>query len=739
MKFFLASLLLVSSFQTGHAKKKESAETTELCQSLSKPNGLTVEYLREPRHAKIVDSSPELSWMLPAEASVQTAYEVLVSSSKELLAINDGDVWSSDKVMSSQSSDVEVGVTLKEQTTYFWKVRYYDANYKASAYSDMQEFVTGTFGDKLTSQNVFQTERLSPVESKKLDDGTVFIDFGKAAFAALEFDYKTKKSEVLTVRVGEKLLNGRIDQKPGGTIKYQEIKLEVKPGQTHYKVPIVADERNTNHLAIQLPDSFPVLIPYRYVEVVGASKKFDASKVVQDAYFTYFDYTSSSFTSSDDILNQVWDLCKYTMKGTSFSGYYVDGERERIPYEADAYLNQLSHYSVDNEYAIARMTIEYFFVSKPTWPTEWQLHVPMMVYQDYMYTGNTELIAKYYENMKVKTLMELEVEDGFISTKSPKHDTDLIIRLGFPDTTRRLKDIVDWPPKAKNFGGQGPIPGEQDNYVFKPVNTVVNAFYYHNMMLMAEFAKVLNKPTEALDFEYRAARVKKSINEQLFDEANGRYVDGIGTDHAALHANMMMLAFDAVPESRKASVVAFVKSRGMVCSVYGAQYLMEALYNAGEDVYAHELMSATHDRSWYNMIKIGSTMTLEAWDMKYKCNGDYNHAWGAVPANSVARGMWGIIPKTPGFGVATVFPQMGTLTSSSIVVPTIKGQIKGEFEKVSDKLTTYDIELPGNMPAELKLKLPQNAIVKINGETVSLAFDFVRLLPGVSHIEVISL
>jgi alpha-L-rhamnosidase len=664
----LFSLFLIFSFQLSVANKKAKDEVL-----IAKATGLTIESIRQPKSITIIDSRPELGWVLPLEAFVQTAYEVQVASSLYLLDKDTGDVWTSGKVMSNRSSDVEIAVDLNENTTYFWKVRYYDANYQVSEFSDTQQFTTGEFGDKLTSQNFFQSERISPIASEKRADGTVFIDFGKAAFAALEIDYKTTVNDILTIRVGEKLLEGRIDQKPGGTIMYQEVKLAVKPGQTHYKVPIVANERNTNHLAIALPDSFPVLIPYRYAEVLGASKKLDASKAVQVAYFSYFDEASSAFTSSNEVLNQVWDLCKYTIKATTFAGYYVDGERERIPYEADAYLNQLSHYCLDNEYAIARLTIEYFFMSKPTWPTEWQLHVPMLVYQDYMYTGNTEIIAKYYERLKVKSLMELEVEDGFISSKSPKHNVDLIKRLGFPDSTRRLKDIVDWPPKAKNFGGKGPIPGEQD---------------------------------------------------------------GIGTDHAALHANMILLAFDVVPEARKASVVEYVKSRGMVCSVYGAQYLLEALYKAGEDVYANELMSATSDRSWYNMIKIGSTMTLEAWDMKYKSNGDWNHAWGAAPGNIVARGMWGINPKTPGFGVVSIYPQMGTLTTSSIIVPTIKGQIKGEFEKVNEDLSKYTFELPANMPGELKLNWPENALVKVNGQRVSLAFDSIRLNPGVNTIEI---
>ncbi|MGQ1783601.1 MULTISPECIES: alpha-L-rhamnosidase-related protein [unclassified Saccharicrinis] len=701
-----------------------------------KPTGLTVEYLKEPAALKIIDNKPEFSWMLPVSAEIQKGYQILVASSKEAIDKNNGDVWNSGNVRSNKSTNVELGSKpLKANSTYFWKVRYFDAYNRISEYSEAQQFTTGEFGEKLTSHNSFLVEHIQPASFEKREDGSYFIDFGKHAFANMNINYSAKNAETLTVRVGEKLKDSKIDRKPGGTIRYAEVKIDVKPGKRSYQLPLVADERNTNHLAVALPDSFPVLLPFRYAEIEGEND-LKEDDVNQEAYFYYFNDNNSSFKSSSDVLNQVWEMCKYTQKATSFAGYYVDGDRERIPYEADAYLNQLSHYSVDSEYSIARKTIEFFFVSKPTWPTEWQLHVAMMMYQDYMYTGNTELIEKYYERLKVKTLMELEVEDGFISTTSPNHNVDLIKRLGFRDTTRVLKDIVDWPPQSKNFGGKGPIPGERDGYVFKPINTVVNGFYYHNMKIMEQFATVLNKPEEAADYAYRASKVKKSINEQLYDKNKGYYVDGVGTDHGSLHANMILLAFDVVPESRKAGVVEHVKSRGMACSVYGAQYLMEALYKAGEADYALELMTATHDRSWYNMIKIGSTVALEAWDMKYKSNGDWNHAWGAAPANIIPRGMWGIQPKTPGFDVVTLKPQLSTLQKSSIEVPTIKGNIKADYKKIGARMKEYTIELPANMVGEFVIDLAPEDEISLNGKTVNTLFGSVRLTPGVNKIKI---
>jgi alpha-L-rhamnosidase len=694
------------------------------------PNALTVEFIRDPQLTKIMDSRPEFNWVVPKEAVTQKAYQVLVSSKRELAQMNIGDVWNSGQVRSSKSSNIEFEGDLEPNTKYFWRVRIFDKDNRLSEYSEIQEFTTGEFGESLTTDNIILSESLSPQTFYKNSDGSYFADFGKDAFAALILEIHVTKKKNITVRFGEKLLEGKIDQNPGGTIRYQEVELTILPKKDSYLIPLKADGRNTKPAAISLPESFPVIMPFRYVEIEGV-EKLNSDNLTQQVYFNYFDESTSSFSSSNDILNQVWNLCKYSIKATAFSSYYVDGDRERIPYEADAYINQLSHYGVDNEYAIARRTIEYL-MNNPTWPTEWQLHMALMVYADYMYTGNTELIEKYYEQLKVKSLMSLANEQELISTKSPNHNAELMANLGFSDTTNRLRDIVDWPQK----GGFGGVIGEIDDFEFMPINTVINSFYYRNMVILSEFAELLGKTDEALDFNFRAMKCKHAINNELFNKELGFYVDGQGSEHASVHANMLPLAFDIVPQAYKTKVAAYVKSRGMACSVYGAQYLMEALYNANEADYALELLSSTDKRSWFNMIKSGSTITMEAWDMEYKPNSDWNHAWGAVPANIIPRGLWGIKPLTPGFGLVSFKPQMGKLKRSTIIQPTIKGQIKAEYIRKSARLTSCKIELPANMAGEILMEFDKNVVVSLNGKDVNLAFGSIRLTPGINQIEI---
>lgn len=699
--------------------------------STAAPMNMHIEMVRRPSGKKITDKRPEFGWQVPEGLDFQSAYQVLVSSSAENSKRNIGDVWNSGKVIDSKVSDIGyLGTDLSVDKTYYWKVRIWDEDNRTGRYSDSQSFQVGAPDNYITTANIFELEEISPKSVEKVATNTWLVDFGKAAFATMSFNYPNSKKETIIVRIGEQLKDGRINSDPQGSIRFEEVEIAVSPGQTEYFLDLPKDKRNTGPAAVALPDSFPVLLPFRYAEIVADKKP---ERPTQQAYFSFFDKSQSSFSSSDTILNQVWDLCKYSMKATSFAGIYVDGDRERIPYEADAYINQLSHYAVDWEYPIARRTIEYF-MENPTWPTEWQLHVALMFYEDYKYTGNTELIEKYYDELKHKTLMELAREDGLVS--SANATPEFMKKLGFKDPEIKMKDIVDWPPAQKDTGWKlATAEGERDGFVFTPINTVINALYFRNLEIMGEFARLLNRNDEAREYELMAIKVKKAVNEKLMDPDKGVYLDGEGAGHSSLHANMMPLAFNMVPEENVAAVVDFIKSRGMACSVYGSQYLMDGLYNAGEADYALELMTATHDRSWWNMIAIGSTVTLEAWDMKYKPNADWNHAWGAVPGNIVARKMWGIEPKSPGAALLEIRPQLGSLTATEITVPFITGKVNASYKKVNNRLQRYVFDLPANVSAELFLKYNANDAISLNGEKVNTRFGSIRLSPGKNEIE----
>ena len=501
------------------------------------------------------------------------------------------------------------------------------------------------------------------------------MTLGKVAFGYLTLEFDAPAAANLKIHLAERGSPEGVNRSPGGTVRYVEVEQTVQPGLRSYRVQTPRDGRNTGKNAILLPDDIGVIMPFRYCEIFDCPVELAPKVIRQMAVHYPFEEHASSFTSSNEVLNQLWDLCKYSMKATSFCAIYVDGDRERIPYEADAYINQLSHYAVDREFTLARRSHEYL-LDHPTWPTEWKQHSVMMAGADYMYTGDHESLAQCYTLLQAsKTLEQRAREDGLLDTTG-------------------LRDIVDWPA------------GERDGYDFKPINTVVNAFHYENLNLMQRFASVLGNDADAIMYREKASKLYQTFNAKLFDPARGVYIDGEGSTHASLHANMMALAFGLVPEDRLQTVSDYVVSRGMACSPYGAQYLLEGLYRAGRVDAAFALLTSKDVRSWYNMIRVGSTITLEAWDNQFKPNQDWNHAWGAVPANIISRYLLGVRPLEAGFAKVLVRPMAGPLESAQAMIPTIRGPITLSIANKPDALFELKLSIPANMTARVEVPLP---------------------------------
>ena len=93
------------------------------------PAHLRCEYRENPMG--IDAAKPRLSWRMEVggqrsevRGQKQRAYQVLVASSPELLAKDQGDLWDSGKVKSDQSIQVEyAGKPLVSGQHCFWKVR----------------------------------------------------------------------------------------------------------------------------------------------------------------------------------------------------------------------------------------------------------------------------------------------------------------------------------------------------------------------------------------------------------------------------------------------------------------------------------------------------------------------------------------------------------------------------------------------------------------------------------------
>ena len=105
---------------------------------------LRCEYLHDPLGLDI--PKPRLGWILqsaqPNES--ETGYQVIVASSSELLAKEQGDLWDSGKVVSDESSHVEYGgSSLISREACWWKVRVWDHAGVETAWSEPAHWEMG--------------------------------------------------------------------------------------------------------------------------------------------------------------------------------------------------------------------------------------------------------------------------------------------------------------------------------------------------------------------------------------------------------------------------------------------------------------------------------------------------------------------------------------------------------------------------------------------------------------------
>jgi len=108
-----------------------------------RPDKLTCEYIENP--LGLDERAPRLSWTLASEKrnQTQTAYELIVADNVTDIRRKKGTVWATGRVESEQNIHITYGgQPLQSFTRYYWRVRVYDRQGKASEWSEPAWFET---------------------------------------------------------------------------------------------------------------------------------------------------------------------------------------------------------------------------------------------------------------------------------------------------------------------------------------------------------------------------------------------------------------------------------------------------------------------------------------------------------------------------------------------------------------------------------------------------------------------
>lgn len=539
------------------------------------------------------------------------------------------------------------------------------------------------------SENVLRHKTSETAKKMYINnDGNVVIDLGKEIIGGLKVNFESKIHQKITVFMGEEMENG-------GHVKH---KLSAGPDYVdHWTLRAGKNEFETITFR-----------NFRYVELIGLDE-VTKKTVIQDlntingwAVYQKFDEEDSYFESSgvDEalLLNLLYELSKYTIKATNQDVFVDSQARERAPYEGDLLVNSNTSYSVRCNYSLARHSNEWL-IDNPTWPNDYSLFSVEMAYWDYMYTGNSDSLRRNFDSLKKKLKIKVASED---------HETGLI----YADSGGQAGHtaLIDWPVR------------ERDGYTESHYDVILNAEYVAMYRYMSMICEALNKSDEAIEYNSKSEKLKKTLINFAYDRKNGCFYDSLSRDlkptqHSSTHASAYSLCYGVFEGQEMAdSLCNFVFERCKIefkGSVYASYFILKGLFIGNHGELALKLL--TNERVGKDvktfvslLIDLKCTITPEAWGHKHKENMTLSHPWGASPGCSIVQGMFGILPLKAGFSAFSIKLQPGGIPMAKIKVPTVKGPIfvsykNGSEPDLKDNKLNVEVEIPPNSRAVLHL------------------------------------
>jgi hypothetical protein len=304
------------------------------------------------------------------------------------------------------------------------------------------------------------------------------------------------------------------------------------------------------------------------------------------------------------------------------------------------------------------------FVDSPEWGRAFIL-VP---WQQFDFTGDVELLGKYYTPMKSYV--------AYLGSRSTNH----IVSHGLGD----WYDIGPSPPGVAQL---------------TPISLTATAFYFYDTWILSRVAALLGKSQESREFGEHAEEIRKAFNARFFDSATGQYATG------SQCANAIPLVMNiAEPADRPrivANIIDDVRRRGnaLTAGDVGYRFLLRALADAERSDVIFDINNQSEKPRYGYQLKQGATSLTEAWDAGRSSS--QNHFMLGQLMEWFYHDVAGIIcdPEGPGFKRVIIKPSVvGDLTWVKGSYDSIHGTIRSDWKRNAE-VFTLDVTIPAGTSA----------------------------------------
>ncbi|MBA8867105.1 alpha-L-rhamnosidase [Pantoea agglomerans] len=452
---------------------------------------------------------------------------------------------------------------------------------------------------------------------------------------------------------------------------------------------------------------------FRYAEVSGLPSSVNARNLAEhlDAVALRYPFNekAASFSSSNSMLNKIWAFSRDSINVLNHDLYIDSPNRERAPYEADTYIQQLSNYQLDRGYALARVSTAWL-IDHSTWPMEWKIYNILNAWNDYLYTGDDGLIRDAWERLQQK--LPAKLMQGF------NPDTGLVTADYGDGKPGPDHDIVDWPASLRA------------GYQFSDTHNVANAFFFRGTQALSDIAGALGKEEDEQKYRALSERSAQGFRAGFYDNTAGAFRDNIGgQQHVSSQANAFGVAFGIAGKNESDKAADFLAGKKMLeGSVYSSLFALSVMAENGQATEAINQITGLNDdgtlrpgtHNWRHMIEQGSGSTMEAWNESDDLTVSHSHPWGTAPVIVAAESLFGIRPLKPAYALFQVKPVLNGLRSARIKVPTIRGDIHTSFTRDGEKWELR-VSVPANTEADIYVPAGASSDVRESGHPISEA------------------
>jgi alpha-L-rhamnosidase len=445
---------------------------------------------------------------------------------------------------------------------------------------------------------------------------------------------------------------------------------------------------------------------FRYVRVIGVETAPEVSSATGYLIRTGYD-RAGEFTSSNELLNQIYQMVTRTYEALTLGGYVVDcPTRERLGYGGDAGTSMetgMFNFSTGGLYnrwlanwRDSQVESGSLPHTAPNYPNQggggpmWGGFVVTLPWQMYLQYGDKGVLATNYPMIqKWLGYLASETKDDLLLTHTSHAISDNWNFLG------------DWLTPKGSFRG-ATAPAQQINSVH----------YVYQLQLASRIARVLGKAADAAAYDARAAAVSKAVHQRFYNASDFSYTTGDSVQEA-----FPLLTGIVPPESRKGVMEKLentirVRNNGHLdTGMHGTYFLVKYLVEADRNDLVFEMTSKKDFPGWGYMLANGATTSWESWTGQSHIH-DTLISIGAW----FTEGLAGIRSDgtSPGFKHFVIKPAVvGDLTFAKAKYRSIHGEIISDWriENGTFKLsvtvppgTTATVFVPGEGPVHTQAR-----------------------------------